>query len=59
MTAEKRLMSVEEVCTYLSLPKPTIYAWVRTGKIPGVRRLGRALRFEKSEIDKWVESNGP
>lgn len=53
---EKKLLNVEELSGYLSLPKPTIYTWVCLGKIPPgcVVRLGRALRFEVQEIDRWV-----
>lgn len=53
---EKRLMDVEELSTYLSMPVSSVYTYVHTGRIPeaAITRLGRALRFEKSEIDRWV-----
>lgn len=55
---EKRLLSVPEVCSYLALPKATVYSFVARGRFPEgtVRRLGRALRFEKSAIDGWLAS---
>jgi len=53
---EKRLFDVKELSHYLAMPVPTIYTYVHTNRIPtyAVRRLGRALRFEKEGIDRWV-----
>lgn len=51
---EKRLMNVPELSEYLSLPKASIYTMVSLKKIPGVVRIGRALRFEKSAVDDWI-----
>ena len=55
---EKRLLNVAELASYLSLPKSTIYTWVHTGEIPSsvIVKFGRALRFEKEAIDKWVSA---
>lgn len=52
-----RLLNVSDLGAYLALPVSTIYTWVSLGRIPGVVRLGRALRFDKAEIDRWVEAN--
>ena len=49
-------MSVTELSEYVSLPKNSIYTMVCLRKLPGVVRLGRALRFEKSAIDEWVSA---
>jgi len=54
--AEKRLLGVDELSAYLSLPKSTIYSWVSLRRIPGVVRLGRALRFDKAAVDQWIET---
>lgn len=53
---EKRLMNVVELATYLSIPKGSLYTMVSLGKIPHdcIVRLGRALRFEKEAIDRWI-----
>lgn len=51
---EKRLLNVAELSIYLSLPKDSIYTMVSLRKLPGVVHLGRALRFEKAAIDRWV-----
>ncbi|HAH31889.1 MAG TPA: DNA-binding protein [Elusimicrobia bacterium] len=53
---EKRLLTVEELGTYLSLPKSSIYTMVCNRKIPRecVVKIGRVLRFEREAIDKWI-----
>lgn len=53
---EKRLLNVKELSHYLAMPVPTIYTYVHTQRIPpvAVLRMGRALRFEKEQIDRWV-----
>jgi excisionase family DNA binding protein len=51
---EKRLLNVTELSGYLSLPKDSIYTMVSLKKLPGIVHLGRALRFEKAAIDRWV-----
>lgn len=51
-----RLLDVDGLSVYLSLPKATIYTWVSIKKIPAaaVVRLGRALRFDREAIDAWI-----
>ncbi|MBI4679138.1 MAG: helix-turn-helix domain-containing protein [Elusimicrobia bacterium] len=53
--AEKRLFTVEEAAYYLGLTKTTLYTWTCQKKIPHVK-IGRALRFDKAELDAWVEA---
>lgn len=52
---EKRLLTVDEASYYLGLTKTTLYTWTCQKKIPHVK-IGRALRFDKAELDAWVES---
>lgn len=55
-TDTPKLLDVDGLEKYLALPKATIYTWVSTGKIPkkAIVHLGRALRFDREEIDRWV-----
>ena len=52
---EKRLFTVDEAAYYLGLTKTTLYTWTCQKKIPYVK-IGRALRFDRAELDTWVES---
>ncbi|MBI2071196.1 MAG: helix-turn-helix domain-containing protein [Elusimicrobia bacterium] len=51
---EKRLLSPEKLAEYLDVSRKTIYRWAVCGIIPCVR-LGKSLRFDKAEIDQWIE----
>ncbi len=55
---EKRLLNISEMAAYLGSSKSAIYTMVCLGRIPPacVVKLGRALRFEKSAIDSWLNS---
>ena len=48
------VMTVKELADYLRLNELTIYKKVRLGEIPAVK-MGRALRFKRDVIDKWLE----
>ena len=50
---EDEFFSINEVSTYLKIPKSTLYKLSETGKIPSVK-IGKQLRFRKSSLDKWV-----
>lgn len=53
---EKKLMNVRELSEYLAMPTATVYAYVGRAKIPQdcVRRIGRALKFDKQAVDRWI-----
>jgi len=48
------VMTVKELADYLRLNELTIYKKVKLGEIPAVK-VGRAVRFKKDVIDKWLE----
>ena len=55
------ILTIEELSTYLKIPKSTLYKLVREGKIPS-QKIGRHWRFHKSAINNWLEemrSNDP
>jgi len=52
---EQSLLSLDELSAYISVPKSTIYTWTHQKKIPHVK-IGRSLKFERREIDYWVEN---
>lgn len=49
-----KLMTVEEVAEYLRVKVPTVYEWAKEGKIPAAK-VGRLWRFERDDIDAWVQ----
>ncbi|MHB8131633.1 MAG: helix-turn-helix domain-containing protein, partial [Mobilitalea sp.] len=53
---KNELLTVEEVAEFLRTTPTTIYRWLRSGKLPGVK-LGKEWRIRKEVLDsKLVES---
>ncbi len=52
---DDRWLSVDEVAKYLGIKRFTVYKWVQRLDLPA-RKIGRLLKFRKSEIDDWVEN---
>ena len=50
------LMTRREVAQYLGVSPLTIYGWTSKKVIP-FRKVGRLLRFDKSEIDAWTKES--
>ena len=56
--SDKRILTMDELATYLSTAKQTIYGWVHHKKIPYHKQpTGRKTYFLKEEIDKWLTTN--
>lgn len=49
------VLNIEEACKFLKVAKPTLYNYVRAGKVPCFK-LGRVWRFHKEALDTWVRS---
>lgn len=54
-----RLLTVEELSVYLGMPKATIYTKKCRGEFPSgcVVKLDGKTRFDKQEIDKWIDEH--
>jgi len=48
------ILTIDELSTYLKIPKSTLYKLVREGKVP-CQKIGRHWRFRKEAIDRWLE----
>ena len=48
------LWSVARLAEYLAVPTPTIRDWVYKRKIPFVKVGDRLIRFQPSDIHKWL-----
>ena len=51
---KSRLLTVEEVSSYLHIHPQTVYYMARKGELPVVR-IRSAVRFDKLAIDKWIQ----
>jgi excisionase family DNA binding protein len=50
-----RLLNVDELAEYLGLQKQTIYNWLHTKKISGIK-IGKVWRFDRKYIDQWLKA---
>jgi excisionase family DNA binding protein len=48
-----KFLTVNELCQYLKLPKPTLYMMLGKRRIPAAK-VGKQWRFNKDSIDKWM-----
>lgn len=52
----QRLLSVTELAARLHVPVETLYKWRHRGEGPKPIRLGRHLRFDPVDVDRWLET---
>ncbi|MDR2313885.1 MAG: PTS sugar transporter subunit IIA [Spirochaetaceae bacterium] len=50
---EEEILTIEEVAKYLRVSERTVYDWAQKGDIPS-GKIGTVWRFQKAEIEKWV-----
>ena len=50
---EDDILTIEEVAKYLRVSERTVYDWAQKGEIHS-GKIGTVWRFQKSEIEKWV-----
>ena len=48
-----RLLTVDDLATWLQVKPRTVYQWVHEGYIP-VIRLGSLVRFDQASITAWI-----
>ena len=51
------LWSVRDVARFLGVPAKTVYAWRSRGEGPPCFRVGKHLRFRRSEVETWLETH--
>lgn len=49
-----RLLTVQELANYLGVPVATIYAWRYRHEGPPGFRVGRHVRFRRSDVEEWI-----
>lgn len=57
MLTTTEVMTVSEVAQYLRINPQTVYRKAKAGELPAVR-IGRAIRFRRSELDSWLKTVG-
>ena len=49
-----KLLSPQELSDVLSISIETVYAWTSQKRIPYIK-MGRLVRFNADEVNKWLE----
>lgn len=57
MVEDDPLMTVEDLAIYLSKPVQSIYLMRHRRQLPPGIKLGAAIRYRKSHIDKWLNEH--
>jgi excisionase family DNA binding protein len=57
----ERLLTARDLGEYLGLSPATVLRRWRAGEIPGFRLASNVVRFDRREVDVWLEArrNGP
>jgi excisionase family DNA binding protein len=56
--AQPEVLTVPEAARLLRVSPKTVYALVAAQQIPGWRRLGRAIRFDRRALLHWLGQGG-
>ena len=53
---ESKYITVDGLCELTGLSKTTVYIKSSKKEIPGTRKIGGKLLFDRGIIEKWIES---
>ncbi len=53
---QRRLVTIQEIATYIGLSSHTVYAMVSQRRIP-YTKVGRLTKFDPQAIDAWLTKN--
>jgi excisionase family DNA binding protein len=53
----KTYLTIDDLCLYLKVSKPTIYKWIAEKQIPFIRKNKRVIRFDLQKIDEFMEKH--
>jgi excisionase family DNA binding protein len=53
-----KFLNVQELAGHLGISVWSVYSWLHQGLIPKVPGLGRTVRFDPDEIDRWLKGGG-
>ena len=51
------LLTLDDVVAYLGIPKNTLYRWRVDGEGPRAMKIGKHLRYRRTELEAWLEAN--
>ena len=55
ITRRNEIMTAAEVADYLRVPLKSLYTWRYTHDGPPSARVGKYLRYRRTDVDEWLE----
>lgn len=52
------VLTVDEAAALLRVNRKTLYELIQRDELPGVRRLGRAIRIHRPTLIQWLADQG-
>lgn len=52
--AVDKLLGPAELAEWLGIPVPSLYGWHHRGDGPPAMRIGKHLRYRRSDVEKWL-----
>lgn len=52
----EKLLTIKELAEILNVTPQTVYLWTTGGKGPKALRVGRSIRFRRSDVNAWLDS---
>jgi len=56
VTRNYEIMTAAEVAAYLRVPLKSLYTWRYTHDGPPSARVGKYLRYRRSDVDEWLDA---
>lgn len=53
---KRRLLRPSEAAEILSVSVRTLYAWRIAGEGPPVVKVGKYLRYDEAELERWIDA---
>lgn len=50
-------MTVQDLSDYLQVPVKTVYVWNCEGGGPPRQRIGKYVRYRRSDVEAWVDAH--
>lgn len=54
-TTMEPLWTVQQLADYLGVPVQTIYQWRKRRYGPPGRRMGKHVRYRRSDVERWID----
>lgn len=54
---KSEIFNIDQLSSYLRVPKSTLYKLAAEGKIPS-QKVGRHWRFRRQSVDRWLDRPG-